>query len=289
MGSAVVHAAALILLAWWLVVAPSTPGSVSLEVGDALEAIPPALLESDDVELAALELVQPLMDLETCDERLDLTDPASLAAKARRGAGHTLDAEFASMLSGRGEAAVEFFGTVAQGNKIVFILDISGSMDENAYRADADRVTRYERARGELLRSIAQLYAEQEFVVLLFSDDCLPMLGSPQNKVQFLAATPANKDRIAAWLESVRPGGGTDPRTSLRIALALYPDAIFLLSDGEFRIGRKGRIAEEVIRMVRGLNTHRIPIHTIAYQDQRSRHTLETISDDSSGAFRFVR
>jgi hypothetical protein len=128
-------------------------------------------------------------------------------------------------------------------------------------------------ARRELVRSIAQLYAEQEFVVLLFSDDCLPMLGSPQNKVQFLAATPANKDRLAAWLESVRPGGGTDPRTSLRIALALYPDAIFLLSDGEFR----------------SLNTHRIPIHTIAYQDQRSRHTLETISDDSSGAFRFVR
>jgi Mg-chelatase subunit ChlD len=115
------------------------------------------------------------------------------------------------------------------------------------------------------------------------------MFNKPQNKVEFLAATPPHKERIAEWLESIRPGGGTDPRTSLQTALALYPDAIFLLSDGEFRIGTEGRIADKVIRIVRNLNTHRIPIHTIAYQDQRSRHTLEAIADDSGGTFRFVK
>jgi Mg-chelatase subunit ChlD len=193
------------------------------------------------------------------------------------------------MLPGRGGSAVEFFGTVGHGNKIVFILDVSGSMDENAYSGQGRRVTRFERARQELVRSISQLYSDQEFAVLLFSSDCRPMFDLPQNKVQFLAATSRHKQQFKHWLASIQPAGGTDPRTSLEVALALYPDAIFLLTDGEFRVGRDGPIGKAVIRLVRNLNTHRIPIHTIAYQDQRSRHTLETIAEDSGGTFRFVK
>jgi hypothetical protein len=287
-GSAVVHAAALILFTWWIFVAPGSPGPVSLHLGDAYEAAPPVLLESDDVELAAVELVEPRAVLDAAQEPLELADPVSLAAKGRRGEGHTLDAEFASMISGRRGSSVEFFGTIAHGNKVVFILDISGSMDENAYAGSGGRVTRFERAREELVRTISQLYAEQEFVVLLFSDSCLPMFNTPRHKVSFLGATPPNKERVSEWLAGIRPGGATDPRQSLQTALALYPDAIFLLSDGEFRIGRVGRIGDKVIRMARGLNTRRIPIHTIAYQDQRSRHTLEAIADESNGTFRFV-
>lgn len=289
MGSAVLHAAALILLAWWIIAAPGTRGPVSLDFGESYEATPPVLLDADDVELTALELTEPHSVLDAADQPLDPADPAAIVAKGRHGAGYTLDAEYASMLSGRRGHAVEFFGTVAHGHKVVFILDISGSMDENAYAGTGGRLTRFERARRELVRTISQLYAEQEFVVLLFSSDCRPMFNSPLKKVEFLAATPPHKRRIAEWLESIEPGGGTDPRTSLQTALALYPDAIFLLSDGEFRIGRAGRIGEKVIRMVRGLNAHRIPIHTIAYQDQRSRHTLERIADDSGGTFRFVK
>jgi hypothetical protein len=289
MGSAVLHAATLLLLAWWIVVAPGSRGPVSLEIGDAHEAAPPALLDSDEVDLAAIELTGPVEVLDASQEPLELADPASLAANARPASGQTLDAQFAAMVSGRRGTAVEFFGAVAEGNKIVFILDISGSMDQNAY-ADLDgRVTRFERAREELVRTISQLNTEQEFAVLLFSDDCRPMFDTSQYNVSFLSATQPHKERISDWLDSVHPTGATDPRASLQIALALYPDAVFLLSDGEFRIGRDGRIGEAVIRMVRNLNTRRIPIHTIAYQDQRSRHTLEAIAEDSSGTFRFVR
>jgi hypothetical protein len=138
------------------------------------------------------------------------------------------------------------------------------------------------------VRTLSQLYAEQEFVVLMFSDDCQPMFDLPIRRLRFHAATPQNKSRIANWLARVRPGGATDPRTSIRAALALYPDAIFLLSDGEFRAGGRGLIADQVIRMARGLNTHQTPIHTIAYQDRRSRRTLEAIAEHSGGTFRFV-
>jgi hypothetical protein len=192
------------------------------------------------------------------------------------------------MISGQRGPAVEFFGTVAHGQKIVFILDISGSMGQNAF-LDADgRLTRFERARRELVRTISRLYADQEFVVLLFSDGCQPMFNMPLDRVRFYAATPPHKNEIQKWLASIYPVGATDPRTSLQTAIALYPDAIFLLSDGEFKVGRQGRIGDRVIRMVRGLNKQRIPIHTIAYQDRRSRGTLKTIADDTGGSFRFV-
>ena len=142
MGSAVLHAAALVLLAWWIVVAPGSRGPVSLVVGDAYDATPPALLESDDVELAAVELTGLAEVLDAAQEPLELADPASLAAKSRPGAGQTLDAQFAAMISGRRGTAVEFFGAVAHGNKIVFILDISGSMDQNAYAGRDGRARR---------------------------------------------------------------------------------------------------------------------------------------------------
>jgi hypothetical protein len=289
LGSAVAHALALIVLAWWLVFLPAQRGPLGLDLGAAERALPPALLEADIPELPTALLAEPRELLEPAESPLEPVDPAALMARTATGAGHSLDARFASMRSGRRGGAVEFFGTVAQGQRIVFILDISGSMGQNAY-TDADgRTTRFERARRELVRTISRLYAEQEFVVLLFSDGCRPMFDMPIQRVRFHAATPTHKDRVGQWLEDIYPAGATDPRTSLQAAIALYPDAIFLLSDGEFKVGREGRIGDRVIRLVRGLNKHHgVPIHAIAYQDRRSRATLEAIAKTTGGTFRFV-
>lgn len=287
LGSAVVHAVALIVLAWWIVASPAARGPVALNLGTAEEAAPPALLTHDDAELRAVEMAEPQELSEAADEPLQLADPARLLSRGKDGAGLSLDAEFASMVAGRRGAAVEFFGTVAHGQKIVFVLDVSGSMGENRYTGANGGMTRFERARTELVKTISHLYSDQEFVVLLFSNGCRPMFELPTNRVQFYAATSTNKDRIARWLDSIYPSGATDPRTSLRTALALYPDAIFLLSDGEFRV--RGRlIADRVLRLVRGLNAHDVPIHTIAYQDHRSRRTLEAVAEETGGMFRFV-
>jgi uncharacterized protein with von Willebrand factor type A (vWA) domain len=256
-------------------------------MGTAIEALPPTLLDVDETELTAIELAEPQELARAVEEPLAVAGPESLLSRGKSGTGLSLDADFASLTSGRSGRAVEFFGTVAHGRKIVFILDVSGSMGDNRYRQSRGGMTRFERARDELVRTISQLYADQEFVVLLFSSGCRPMFDLPLRRVKFYAATPHHKDRIGAWLEKVYPGGSTDPRSSIRTALELYPDAIFLLSDGEFK-GPRGPISDQVIRLVRGLNTHDVPIHTIAYQDYRSRRTLEAIADMSGGTFRFV-
>jgi hypothetical protein len=287
MGSALVHAAVLLALAWWIIADPAARGPVSLSIGSADEALPPALMEADESEVPAIEVADPQELLSAAEEPLAVADPESLLSRGKSGTGLSVDVDFAALGSGRRGRAVEFFGAVAHGEKIVFILDVSGSMGDNRYRGAGGGSTRFERAREELVRTIYQLYADQKFVVLLFSSDCRPMFDQPLRQVDFYAATPHHKDRVARWLEGVHPGGATDPRSSLRTALALYPDAIFLLSDGEFRSGR-GLISSQVIRLVEGLNAHKVPIHTIAYQDFRSRRTLETIAELTGGMFRFV-
>lgn len=286
LGSAVVHAVALIALAWWIIADPAARGPVALDLGTAEEAAPPAILADEETELLAVELAEPQELLQAAEESLQPADPAALLSRGQDGLGASLDAEFASMVSGRRGPAVEFFGTVAHGQRIVFILDVSGSMGENRYTAQGG-ATRFERARAELVKTISHLYSDQEFVVLLFSNGCRPMFDLRRDRVRFYPATSENKRRIAGWLQAVTPSGSTDPRTSLRTALALYPDAVFLLSDGEFRV--RGRIISDlVLRLVQGLNTQDVPIHTIAYQDHRSRRTLEALAKETGGMFRFV-
>ena len=82
-----------------------------------------------------------------------------------------------------------------------------------------------------------------------------------------LPATLVNKQRLTDWVHRQGLGPGTDPRYGTMMALRLNPDAIFLLSDGEFngrdknvhRI-RRNRPIEALIDAER--NTA-IPIHTI--------------------------
>jgi Mg-chelatase subunit ChlD len=55
---------------------------------------------------------------------------------------------------GSGSQRVSFFGTQAEGDNLVYVLDVSGSMGEEGGR-------RLKRAMSELLRSIEQLTEDQ--------------------------------------------------------------------------------------------------------------------------------
>jgi hypothetical protein len=96
-----------------------------------------------------------------------------------------------------------------------------------------------------------------------------------------LRASSANKGRVRKWInEFSPPGGGTDPGPALLRSLRLKPDAIYLLSDGEF--------TPKVADQVRSQNTGQVAIHTISFMTRQAELLLQTIAKENHGTYRFV-
>jgi len=157
-----------------------------------------------------------------------------------------------------------FFGIRAAGRFFVYIIDGSGSM------IDDDR---FPRATMELRRSVLALQAPQQFEVIFYNDESIPMPGGPRPRT----ADPQTKSQFLGWLSLMEPESGTEPRLALRQALGLRPDAVFLLSDGEFPQGTVAEVAR--------LNTRRIPIHCVDLSGGLAGDHLKRIAQASGGQY----
>jgi hypothetical protein len=90
-------------------------------------------------------------------------------------------------------------------------------------------------------------------------------------------ADPLSKSQLLAWLRLIEPDGGTDPRGALSLALAMRPDAVLLLSDGEF----PEATAEAVARK----NPRKIPIHCVDLSSESAGDQLRQIARESGGQY----
>jgi len=157
-----------------------------------------------------------------------------------------------------------FFGMHARGQFFVFVVDCSGSM------VDDDRIAR---ATIELRRSVFALQQPQRFEVIFYNTESIPMPGGPRPRTADLQA----KNLLLSWLRLIEPDGGTDPRPAMKQALALRPDAVFLLSDGAFPGQTVGEVAK--------LNTRKIPIHCVDVTGGLAGDQLQRIAAASGGQY----
>ncbi len=156
-----------------------------------------------------------------------------------------------------------FFGIRAQGQLFIYVVDCSGSMD------DEDRL---DRAKSELRRSVDALQSPQRFKVIFYNDRPVPMPGELPKPADY-----PSKAQLARWLPLVQAEGPTDPRGSLSLALAMKPDAVFLLSDGAFPDG--------TIESVARLNPKKVPIHCIDLANGAAGDGLRKIAAESGGQY----
>jgi hypothetical protein len=156
-----------------------------------------------------------------------------------------------------------FFGIKAEGRLFVYVVDCSGSMDDE---------NRLDRAKTELRRTINALQSPQRFKVIFYNDHPVPMPGELPK-----AADYPSKAQLSRWLSLVEAEGPTDPRSSLSLALAMKPDAVFLLSDGAFPEGTVDAIAK--------LNSQKVPIHCIDLANGAAGDDLRKIARDSGGQY----
>ncbi|HEV3343972.1 MAG TPA: hypothetical protein VG125_26595 [Pirellulales bacterium] len=167
----------------------------------------------------------------------------------------------------RASRTASFYGVEADGRNFVYVVDISGSMSGSRFR----------RARTELRQSIENLDPAQSFYVILFNNGptFMPSVG-------MAAPDPANVRLVENWLKKVECSGNTNPLPALLAALAMQPDAVYLLSDGKF-----DPTLAQTVSQLQGLR--RIPIHTIGFASRKGESMLRAISQVSGGTYQFVR
>jgi hypothetical protein len=157
-----------------------------------------------------------------------------------------------------------FFGIRARGQFFVYVVDCSGSM------IDEDRMPR---ATIELRRSVFALQEPQRFEVIFYNNESIPMPGGPIPRT----ADQQAKNLLLAWLRLIDPDGGTAPLLAIKQALALRPDAVFLLSDGAYPDGTADEVAK--------LNTGKVPIHCVDLTGGLAGDHLKRIADASGGRY----
>jgi len=98
---------------------------------------------------------------------------------------------------------------------------------------------------------------------------------------RLLTATVANRERAKRWIFQIRPGGGTLPGEALTLALALKPQVVYFLTDGEIPINTP--------EIVRDANKSKVIVHTVALGYEGSADLLKEIAEQNGGEYKFVR
>ena len=144
-------------------------------------------------------------------------------------------------------------GIKTQAEKFVFVVDMSGSM---------------ENYRQAMILSIEALLAgfktEIELAMIGFhAPYVLRLRHWPANKTYF-RVNQNTRNRVMSqtkdWMRHV--DGGTPTREALKGALALNPEEIILLTDGA-----PNEDWRKVVNTITNLNTQKIPIHAVAVGD----------------------
>jgi Mg-chelatase subunit ChlD len=133
----------------------------------------------------------------------------------------------------RSRAALEnrFEGILLTGRRVVFLVDMSGSMNSVEPRVpDPQKWVGVRETVAKVMRSLPGL---EKFQVILFSDKVSYLLGEDGRWLDYDAKTSA--DRILNALAAIKPRGNTNMYTALEAAFryrAQGLDTIYLLSDG---------------------------------------------------------
>jgi hypothetical protein len=143
-----------------------------------------------------------------------------------------------------GVASTTFFTVPAQGQRFVYVLDRSGSMGLHQALAIACR---------ELTASLARLPATASFQVIQYNSTAAPLVG---RQGELVPATADNIRQATAALEALPASGTTKHLPALQMALALAPDVIYFLTDGD-------DLDDTDPARVARLNGGRCVIHTI--------------------------
>lgn len=170
---------------------------------------------------------------------------------------------------GAGGGGTSFFGVEAKGDRIAFVVDISGSMI-------GDRLGEL---KSQLSSAINEMTETSSFLVVPFSSEAFPLGG----KLEWREANGKNKGTASAQIEALAADGGTEAMRGFEEMFRARPrpDVIFFMTDGQFR--------EDVPNTLKSMNkSPRVKIHCICFEENLSEAQMKQIAKDSGGTYTFV-
>lgn len=223
-------------------------------------------------------LVQDLVEIETFEPEINESlsdvdvDPISVISDA---ASRSLMARFAPDVT---EATAEFVGiSMTNARRIVYVIDASGSM-----------IPYLRRIIQELARSLDALSPPQAFGIVFFQGDDAIVVPPVR---ELAPATPEAKLRALEWIDAnVVAQGGTYPPAAIERAMALEPDAIFLLSQDIRGYGTFEVDQQELLDMIDRLNPvdpgtgrRKTVINCIQFVYEDELQTMRKIAEQHGG------
>jgi len=260
--SLLAHIVLFLLMATILFSMPRTGTDLTIES---------ALGEDDGVEQIAETPAFEVVSVEGLSDSIDSAAAIDAATQAARSDGiNPMELAGGALARSGGEGPqIGFFGTRAGGATFAFVVDSSGSM----------RGKRFERACAELKRSLRELQSWQQFAVVFYNDNAIPLFY-PDSATRLYPASRTTRNRAYRWISRLQAGGSTEPAEALQQALDLRPDVIFFLTDGE--------IPPEARAVVQAANRYNTIVHTIAFESREGEAILKAIAYDNKGRYRYV-
>ena len=204
--------------------------------------------------------------------------------------------------------AVSFMGNQGRGNRVVFVVDVSGSMSATSQVGNAT-ISRFELLKKELAKSLGQLRGGVQYQVLYFSDFAWPHDEVDSNNAtamenyrweirpgqkdaripsfRYLTANGSSISRSRKIIEESSNPGGTNWGSGLLMALRgnPKPDLIFFMTDGN-RSDALTWVDEVTEANSRGKRT---VIHTTAMMEPGAAKELDELARRNGGKFTVVK
>jgi len=217
----------------------------------------------------------------------------------------------------------DYYGIDLDSKKYVFLIDISGSM-ENKIEKDAKGVvlnvatnaaansvgkiiggsvgnmvsnkikkslTKLEKAKKNLIPVINGFTEENYFTIITFENDIKLW------REELIPANSKNKKLAVAYIKSLKSGGGTNISDALEEAFKLAGEGVndeaemldvetvFLLSDGEPSAG-KYTSTQQISQKVEEWNgLKRLQIHTVGLGDNHDEEFMKNMAVDNGGVY----
>lgn len=184
----------------------------------------------------------------------------------------------------QGAAVTEFFGIpLADARDVLFVLDVSGSMTENAVGQLAMiapqqvRVpTKMEVTQAELVDALAKLPDGTRINIFVFSDDIDAYAPS-----SVVIDEPTRSDLIA-FVRDMHANGSTALQPAMRMAFLLNAPRIVLLSDG---LGNIGGDRDDIMRDVREAILGGVRIDAIGVGPSQDTKLLTALAAETGGLY----
>ncbi len=190
-----------------------------------------------------------------------------------------------------------FFGIPLESDRVLFVLDVSGSMNEPMFQrsgtGDPEREgeTRLSVAKRELTKAISSIANGGVFNVVLYAAD----VENWQNRL--VVMDDETRAEVLAWLAALNAVGGTNVYGAMQRAFDVAEveegdtwsdprvDTIFLLSDGQPSVGVTTD-AEEILAMVAERNRSAgIVINTIGISNEHNAYLMRSLAEQNEGTY----